>query len=132
MRARLEYKFLNDYVMHGRMTLDGRTLSHEMSEKIRRMAVQRVREGEKPSVVIKSFGLSRTCIYPWIRVARTQGKACAHWPRASTPEGGPRSPLSTRCGVAGGSPARTHDNMDSISDFGHEKSCPRSFRRNWA
>lgn len=55
------------------MTLDGRTRSHEMSEKIRRMAVQRVREGEKPSVVIKSFGLSRTCIYPWIRAARNQG-----------------------------------------------------------
>ena len=55
------------------MKLDGRTLSHEMSEKIRRMAVQRVREGEKPSVVIKSFGLSRTCIYPWIRAARKKG-----------------------------------------------------------
>lgn len=55
------------------MKLDGRTLSHEMSEKIRRMAVQRVREGEKPSVVIKSFGFSRTCIYPWLRAARTQG-----------------------------------------------------------
>jgi transposase len=55
------------------MQRDGRTLSHEMSEKIRRMAVQRLREGEKPSVVIKSFGLSRTCIYPWIRAARTQG-----------------------------------------------------------
>jgi transposase len=55
------------------MKLDGRTLSHEMSEKIRHMAVQRVREGETPSVVIKSFGLSRTCIYPWIRAARKQG-----------------------------------------------------------
>jgi transposase len=55
------------------MTLDGRTLRHEMSEKIRRLAVQRVSEGETPSVVIKSFGLSRTCIYPWLRAARTQG-----------------------------------------------------------
>jgi hypothetical protein len=44
------------------MTLDGRTLRHEMSEKIRRLAVQRVSEGETPSVVIKSFGVSRTCI----------------------------------------------------------------------
>ena len=44
------------------MKHDGRTLRHEISEKIRRMAVQRVREGEQPSVVIKSFGLSRTCI----------------------------------------------------------------------
>jgi transposase len=55
------------------MKVDGRTLSHEMSEKIRRMAVQRVKEGEKPSVVIKSFGLSRTSIYPWIRSARKKG-----------------------------------------------------------
>ena len=46
------------------MKRDGRTLSHEMSEKIRCMAVQRVREGEQPRVVIKSVGLSRTCIYP--------------------------------------------------------------------
>ena len=72
------------------MKLDGRTLSHEMSEKIRRMAVQRVREGEKPSVVIKSFGFSRTCIYPWIRAARTQGvRALA----ARTPPG--RRPAPT-------------------------------------
>lgn len=55
------------------MKLDRRTLSHEMSEKIRHMAVQCAREGEKPSIVIKSFGLSRACIYPWIRVERKQG-----------------------------------------------------------
>jgi len=55
------------------MKIDGRTLTHEMSEKIRLMAVQRVKEGEKPSVVIKSFGLSRTTIYPWLRDERTKG-----------------------------------------------------------
>jgi hypothetical protein len=33
-----------------------------MSEKIRRLAVQRVSAGEPPSVVIKRFGLSRTGI----------------------------------------------------------------------
>ena len=32
----------------------GRTHSREMSGKIRRMAVQRVKEGEKPGVVAKS------------------------------------------------------------------------------
>lgn len=37
------------------------------------MAVQRVKEGEKPSVVIKSFGLGRTSIYPWIRTERKKG-----------------------------------------------------------
>jgi len=55
------------------MKLDGRTLSHETSEQIRRMAVQRVKEGEKPSAVIKSFGLSRPCIYPWLRAERKNG-----------------------------------------------------------
>jgi transposase len=53
--------------------LDGRTLSHETSEGIRRMAVQRVKEGEKPSVVIKSFGLGRTSIYRWLRLERKNG-----------------------------------------------------------
>src|SRR5665213_901041 len=57
------------------MKIDGRTLSHEMSEQIRRMAVQRVKEGEKPTVVIKSFGLSRPCIYPWLRAERKNGMA---------------------------------------------------------
>lgn len=55
------------------MKLDGRTLSHEMSEKIRRMAVQRVKEGEKPSVVIRSFGFGRTSIYRWLHAERKNG-----------------------------------------------------------
>ncbi|PIR18736.1 MAG: IS630 family transposase [Elusimicrobia bacterium CG11_big_fil_rev_8_21_14_0_20_64_6] len=55
------------------MKIDGRTLSHETAEQIRRMAVQRVKEGEKPSVVIKSYGLSRPCIYPWLRAERKYG-----------------------------------------------------------
>lgn len=45
------------------MKIDGRTLSHETSETIRRMAVRRVRDGERPSDVIRSFGLCRTSIY---------------------------------------------------------------------
>lgn len=36
------------------------------------MAVRRVREGEKPSAVIKSYGLCRTSIYRWLR-AEGQG-----------------------------------------------------------
>ena len=55
------------------MNLDGRTLSHEMSETICRIAVQRVKEGEKPSVVIRSFGLGRTSIYRWLTAERTHG-----------------------------------------------------------
>jgi transposase len=54
------------------MTLDGRTLAHETLETIRQMAVRRVREGEKPSDVIKSYGFCRTTIYRWLR-ARSAG-----------------------------------------------------------
>jgi transposase len=49
------------------MTIDGRSLPHETLEYIRLTAVQRVREGEKPSDVIRSFGLCRTTIYKWLR-----------------------------------------------------------------
>jgi transposase-like protein len=52
------------------MQIDGRTLSHDVSEWIRIMAVRRVREGERPSEVIRSYGLCRTTIYRWLRAAR--------------------------------------------------------------
>jgi transposase len=37
-----------------------------MAENVRRLAVVRVRAGEKPSVVIASYGLCRTTIYRWL------------------------------------------------------------------
>ena len=55
------------------MQIDGRTLSHETSETIRMMAVRRVREGERPSAVIQSYGLCRTSIYRWLRAERRGG-----------------------------------------------------------
>ena len=57
------------------MRIDGRTLSHETSETIRRLAVRRVQEGERPSRVIQSYGLCRTTIYKWLRAARRGGEA---------------------------------------------------------
>jgi transposase len=57
------------------MRIDGRTLSHETSETIRRLAVRRVKEGERPSSVIESYGLCRTTIYKWLRTARRGGEA---------------------------------------------------------
>ena len=44
------------------MIRDGRTLDHKTLEEIRRMAVERVREGENPSAVIASYGFCRTRI----------------------------------------------------------------------
>lgn len=54
--------------------IDGRTLSHDVSEHIRRMAVSRVRGGEKPSAVMKVFGLCRTTIYKWMRLYHKNGE----------------------------------------------------------
>lgn len=53
--------------------IDGRKLSHEASEAIRIMAIKRIREGEKPSEVMRSFGLCRTTIYKWIKAAERGG-----------------------------------------------------------
>ena len=56
------------------MEIDGRTLSHETSETIRIMAIRRVREGERPSDVIRSYGMCRTTIYRWMRTAKRSGE----------------------------------------------------------
>lgn len=56
------------------MIIDGRTLSHEISEHNRLTALSRIREGEKPSAVIKSYGYCRTTIYKWLRMLREKGK----------------------------------------------------------
>ena len=56
------------------MKRDGRTLDHRTLEEIRRMAVERVREGEDPGTVIASYGFCRTTIYKWLRAASGRGK----------------------------------------------------------
>ena len=53
--------------------MDGRTLDHRTLETIREMAVRRVREGERSSTVIASYGLARTSIYKWLRKTRGRG-----------------------------------------------------------
>lgn len=55
--------------------MDGRSLDHKTLETIRRMAVQRVREGEQPSAVIKSYGMNRTVIYKWLKADREGGES---------------------------------------------------------
>jgi transposase len=54
--------------------IDGRTLNHKALEHIRIVAVKRVVEDcEAPSVVMKSLGLCRTTIYPWLRRYEDKG-----------------------------------------------------------
>ena len=55
------------------MKRDGRGFDHRTLEAIRLMAIERVREGERPSSVMASFGFSRTTIYKWIKAASTPG-----------------------------------------------------------
>ena len=56
------------------MKRDGRTLDHATLEEFSLLAVRRVREGEKPSEVIKSLGMNRTSIYRWLQAASGRGK----------------------------------------------------------
>jgi transposase len=74
------------------MRIDGRTLSHEMSEHIRLMALRRVREGERASDVMRSYGLCRTTIYRWLRAAKRGGEAALR----SRTAPGPTPKLSSR------------------------------------
>jgi transposase len=57
------------------MKIDGRKHDHKTLETIRIMAVRRVREGEYPRAVIKSYGLCRTSIYRWLRAEKAGGMA---------------------------------------------------------
>ena len=56
------------------MQRDGRTFDRKTLESIRLMAVERVREGERSSSVIASYGFNRTTIYKWLAVASDRGK----------------------------------------------------------
>lgn len=49
-------------------------MDHRTLEEIRKMAVERVREGEKPSAVIASYGFHRCVIYRWLKTAAGRGK----------------------------------------------------------
>src|SRR6201984_595436 len=55
------------------MRRDGRGLDHRTLEAIRLMAVERVRDGERPSSVIASFGFTRTTIYRALDAAAKPG-----------------------------------------------------------
>ena len=72
------------------MKVDGRTLDHKTLEQIRRMAFQRIREGEKPAKVIASFGFCRTTIYKWMNASAGRGRGLKAL-RSTRGTGRPRS-----------------------------------------
>ena len=86
--------------------IDGRTLSHEVSEHIRLMAVRRVRAGERPSEVMRSYGLCRTTIYKWLRTARRGGEKAlrARKHPGRKPFLSPKQKLQVRCWINGKDP----------------------------
>ena len=88
------------------MRIDGRTLSHETSETIRHLAVLRVKDGERPSSVIQSYGLCRTTIYKWLRAARRGGAAAltARTHPGRRPALAPRQKLQVRQWINGKDP----------------------------
>jgi len=88
------------------MRIDGRTLSHETSETIRHLAVQRVQDGERPSSVIASYGLCRTSIYRWLRAAQRGGKKAlqARQHPGRPPALSPRQQLQVRRWITGKDP----------------------------
>lgn len=55
------------------MKIEGRRLSKEDKAFIRRVAAQRVRDGESPGAVMDSYRLSRMTIFPWLRKADAEG-----------------------------------------------------------
>src|SRR5262249_47628651 len=90
------------------MRIDGRTLSHETSETIRRLAVQRVKDGEAPSRVITSYGLCRTTIYKWLRAERRGGATAltARKHPGRKPALAPRQKLQARGWMKGKAPGQ--------------------------
>ena len=74
------------------MRIDGRSLSHETSETFRRLAVRRVKAGERPSEVMASLGLCRTTIYKWLATVRHGGERMLR----SRKHPGPKSKLTPK------------------------------------
>jgi transposase len=73
--------------------IDGRALDHSLSEHLRMMAVRRVVEdGERPSDVMRSMGLHRTSIYPWLQTYHQ----CGYEGLKGTKAAGPTPKLSEK------------------------------------
>jgi len=89
------------------VVIDGRTLSHEVNEHQRKLAVRRVLEGgERPSAVMRSMGLCRTSIYPWLRKALKNGPGAldARKSKGPAPRLGDRQKRQVRRWIVGRDP----------------------------
>ena len=68
------------------MKVDGRKYSTEEQHLIRRMAVQRYQEGESPTLIAKSYGVTYTSVYRWVQKARKHGiESLAPVPKSGRP-----------------------------------------------
>lgn len=72
------------------MRRDGRSLDRQTQEAIRLMAIERIREGERPAEVIEAYGFNRTTIYKWIKAAFRPGVGIKAL-RSTKASGRPRS-----------------------------------------
>jgi transposase len=70
--------------------MDGRTIDHKTLEHLRFLALQRIKEGEKPSEVMRSLKLCRTTIYKWQNKYKHNGKKSLK----STKAVGPKTKLN--------------------------------------
>ena len=77
------------------MKRDGRSLDRQTQEAIRLMAIERIREGERPAEVIEAYGFNRTTIYKWIKASFRPGVGIQAL-RSTKATGRPRS-LTPRC-----------------------------------
>ena len=65
------------------MKRDGRTLGHETLEEMRKLAVQRMNEGERAAVVAASFGMHRSWAFKCRAAARGKGLRALRSKKAS-------------------------------------------------
>jgi transposase len=86
--------------------IDNRSLDHKVLEHMRLLAVDRVRAGERPSVVAKSFGIYRTSIYKWLRTDKKRGREALKSTKAQgpTPKLTDRQKLQVRRWIVGKDP----------------------------
>jgi hypothetical protein len=106
------------------MVRDGRTLDHKTLEEIRRMAVERVREGETPSAVIASRMGSAVRRFTNGSRRRSAAGAATHFVPARAPAAPIGWPRSKSARYSGGSTARIPANTALISVCGRGRSSP--------